>query len=366
METLRFKRAVGGCLLAVAAVLTTLLASGFLYSAHAAPTLVFDRDSETVIYAEDADLLWHPASLTKLMTAYLTFEALRDGRLTLDQKIPCSEHANAQQPSKIGLPVGADITVELALKAVIVKSANDASVMLAEAISGTEPAFVARMNATAQRLGMTRTVFKNANGLPDKDQVTTARDMGKLALAITKDFSNHDELFKMTAINIGKIKLRSHNDLLKTFLGTDGMKTGFICDSGYNIVASATRDGTRMFAVVLGQTSASGRRERTEKLLAHGFETLGWKKLFGAPTLAALPAQNADAESAASIRTQLRSGACGYRGGPKVAKQKSTKPQAAKPKATKPKATASQKTSQKSAQSAPKPAPAQKPQPKAN
>ena len=160
--------------LALAAVFAALAAP-----AAAGPALLFDAADGRVLYAEDADNQWHPASLTKIMTAYVTFEALKEGKLTMATKIGCSELANSQSPSKIGLPVGAEMTVEKALQALIVKSANDVAVMLAEAVSGSQEAFVERMNATAARLGMTRTKFVNANGLPAPEQVTTARDLAQ-------------------------------------------------------------------------------------------------------------------------------------------------------------------------------------------
>ena len=157
--------------------------------AAAGPTLLFDPGNGKVLYAEDQDNQWHPASLTKIMTAYLTFEALKAGRLTLEQKIPVSENAYGQPPSKVGLPVGAEMSVDMALRALIVKSANDVAVMLAEAIGGSEEAFVKKMNDTAQRLGMTRTHFANPSGLPAPDQITTARDLAKLARAVLQRFS---------------------------------------------------------------------------------------------------------------------------------------------------------------------------------
>ncbi len=220
--------------------------------------MVIEPDSGLVIYAEEADRLWHPASLTKLMTAYLTFEALRDGKLALEDKIKCSEHALSQPPSKIGLPVGGEMTVDLALKALIIKSANDVAVMLAERIAGSELAFVERMNQTAKRIGMSQTTFFNANGLPNDLQVTTARDMATLGRTLLKEFPQHAELYSMPSFKIGKRTLRSHNKLLKTFEGADGMKTGFICASGFNVVASAKRDGRRMLAVVLGEEFERG------------------------------------------------------------------------------------------------------------
>jgi hypothetical protein len=214
--------------------------------ATAGPALLFDASDGKVLYAEEMDDQWHPASLTKIMTAYMAFKAIKDGKLHLDDKVICSDLANQQPPSKIGLPVGGEMTVELALQALIIKSANDVAVMLAEKISGNELQFVADMNATARDLGMTRTTFANPNGLPAFNQVTTARDLAKLARAVSAEFPQYAPYWAMTQMRIGKIRLASHNGLLKTFEGADGLKTGFICDSGFNVVASATRDGRRL------------------------------------------------------------------------------------------------------------------------
>ena len=159
--------------------------------ATAGPALLFEPSNGKVLYAEDADNLWHPASLTKIMTAYLAFEALKEGKLKIDDKVTCSLVATLQPPSKVGLPVGGELTVDLALQAVIVKSANDVTVMLGEAIAGSETAFVQKMNATAKRLGMSRTIFVNTNGLPDPGQVTTARDLAKLARAVVVEYPEH-------------------------------------------------------------------------------------------------------------------------------------------------------------------------------
>ncbi|MEC9367696.1 MAG: D-alanyl-D-alanine carboxypeptidase family protein [Pseudomonadota bacterium] len=248
---------------------------------QAGPALLFDPSKGTILYEEDMDALWHPASLTKLMTAYITFEALRDGKITMDSVLTCSETANAQPPSKIGLPVGGEMSVSLALRSLIVKSANDVAFMLAEKISGSGDAFIGRMNATAKRLGMTRTVFTNPNGLPDEKQVTTARDMGLLARAIINEFPDRMDLFSEPYVKVGKVRMRTHNRLLQQFEGADGLKTGFICDSGYNIVASATRDGRRLVAVVLGGESGTKRNERAASLLDQGFRRYKWKALFG-------------------------------------------------------------------------------------
>lgn len=258
-----------------------LLSLGGCPPTLAGPALLFDPQTDAVLYSEDQDVLWHPASLTKMMTAYLAFEALKSGKLSMDDKLICSEAAHAQPPSKIGLPVGADLALETGLKALLVKSANDVAVMIAEAVAGSQEAFVQRMNETARRLGMTRTRFKNPNGLPDDDQVTTARDMAYLARAIVRDFPEYAYLFALPNMRIGKINLRNYNSLLTTFDGADGMKTGFICDSGYNIVASATRDGHKLIAVVLGERSDPLRDARASELLEQGFRRYGWKAMFG-------------------------------------------------------------------------------------
>lgn len=160
--------------------------------ASAGPTLLFDASNTVVLYAEDLDTRWHPASLTKIMTAYVTFQAIKDGVLTLETTINCSHICNSQGPTKLGLPVGATITVETALGALIMKSANDVAVMLAEAAAGSHEDFVDYMNGAAARLGMTRTIFANANGLPDPEQVTTARDMARLAAAVVRDFPQYN------------------------------------------------------------------------------------------------------------------------------------------------------------------------------
>ncbi len=264
------------CRLAALASLLTLTPA----AASAGPALVIEAKSGLVLYAEDADLPWHPASLTKLMTAYLTFEAIRQGKLALEDQVVCSKHALEQPPSKIGMAVGSKMSVDLALKALIVKSANDVAVMLAERVAGSEEAFVARMNATAKRLGMLQTHFFNANGLPHPQQVTTARDLAILARVLLKEFPQHAYLYSTPQVKFGKRFLNTHNSLLKTFEGADGMKTGYICSSGYNVVASARRGNTKMVAVVLGERSGAARAKRAASLLEHGFDRYLWKAMF--------------------------------------------------------------------------------------
>jgi D-alanyl-D-alanine carboxypeptidase len=263
----------------VLALLALLLPLGSV-AVNAGPALVVEQQTGLVLYAEDPDALWHPASLTKLMTAYITFEAVRDGKITLEDNVTCSQHALEQPPSKIGLPVGAELNVDMALKALIVQSANDVAIMLAEKIAGTEDAFVERMNATAKRLGMVNTRFFNANGLPNDQQVTTARDLAILARMLLKEFPQYAYLYSIPEVKFGKRMLRTHNALLRTFEGADGMKTGFICASGYNVVASATRDNRKIIAVVLGERSGGARAVRAASLIQHGFDNYTWKTMF--------------------------------------------------------------------------------------
>jgi D-alanyl-D-alanine carboxypeptidase len=246
--------------------------------AVAGPALVFEPIKGTVFYSEDPDAPWFPASLTKLMTAYVTFQALKKGEVKPETKLTCSKNAVSQAPSKLGLPVGGQITVGVGLKVLIVESANDVAVMLAEGVAGSEEAFVVRMNEAALRLGMTRTSFANPNGLPDDRQVTTARDLAKLTRAIIIEFPEYADIFALSSVQVGKRIMRTHNRLLVSFPGADGMKTGFICDSGFNVVASATRDGRRLVVVVLGEPSVA---TRTDRLLENGFRRYFWKSVFG-------------------------------------------------------------------------------------
>jgi D-alanyl-D-alanine carboxypeptidase len=296
--------------LAAAALLTGTPVALTAASAFAAPTLLFDAADGKVLYAEDADNQWHPASVTKVMTAYIVFEAVKAGKIKLDDKIKCSEKAFQQQPSKVGLPVGGELSVEKGLEALIVKSANDVAVMLAEAVGGSEEAFVQKMNETAQRLGMTRTKFVNPNGLPAPEQVTTARDLAKLARAVVKEYPEHAKLWSMSEMRLGKMRLGSHNGLLRTFEGADGLKTGFICDSGFNVIASATRDGRRLMAVVLGSPTSRDRTVRAANLLEYGFQSYAWKTAFNPQSVDTLPLP-ADAKGVISVRSTVLSFECG-------------------------------------------------------
>lgn len=248
-------------------------------AAQATPSLVIDVESGKVLLAEDATKPWYPASITKLMTAYVTFKALRAGRLTPETLITVSENAAAQKPSKMGFKVGTQVTVDNALKMMLVKSANDMAVVLAEGVGGSLPGFVDEMNATAAELGMTGTHYANPNGLPDPGQVSTARDLAILARAIFLNFPEQADLFRIPAIKLGPAVIRSYNKLIDRYPGADGMKTGFICASGFNLVASATRGNRHLLAVVLGTESGKARTEEAALLLERGFQQSG--NIFG-------------------------------------------------------------------------------------
>jgi len=281
-------------------------------SVNAGPALLFDASNNKVLYAHDADRLWYPASLTKIMTAYVVFEAIKNGELTLETKLVSSALAAKEPPSKIGLPIGAEISLEFGLRALIIKSANDVAVMLAQAVAGSPEFFIARMNRTAKRLGMTRTTFVNPNGLPVPGQVTTARDLGRLVVAVARDFPQYTRYWAMPYLRIGKRRLRSHNALLRTYDGADGVKTGFICDSGFNVVASATRNGRRLIAIVLGSPSSKTRNRRARDLLDHGFLTHDWKLYFQPDDLVSMPASTTS-NQIVSVRKSVAGWACGNR-----------------------------------------------------
>jgi D-alanyl-D-alanine carboxypeptidase len=294
----------------IAAIFMAVASNTVSPFASAGPALLFDAADGKVLYAEDQDDQWHPASLTKMMTAYVVFEAIKEGKLKLDTKISCSAFASSQPPTKVGLAVGAQMNVATALQVMIIQSANDVAVMLAESVSGSHEAFVERMNATAMRLGMTRTKFVNANGLPEAEQVTTARDLARLATAILRDYPDHARLWSLLEIHIGKRHFGTFNGLLVNYAGADGMKTGFTCDSGFNVVASATRDGHKLIAVVLGEKTAGQRSLRASSLLEHGFQTYDWKALFPSSSIESLPIA-ADAKGPTTVRQTVISWVCG-------------------------------------------------------
>jgi D-alanyl-D-alanine carboxypeptidase len=236
-----------------------------------AANIVIDAGTGTVLAAESPNHLWYPASLTKLMTVYVALAEIEAGRLRFEDKIKVSEHAARQSPVKFGLRAGQVITVRDAINAAIVASANDAAVALAEKISGTEGAFAERMTGMAMELGMFRTFFENASGLPSDNQVTTARDLAILASAFLRDFPQHYALFNQRSVTVGKRSRGTVNSILGSYDGADGMKTGFTCASGYNMVASAERDGRRLIGVVLGSRNGGARTLEMKRLLDVGF-----------------------------------------------------------------------------------------------
>ena len=250
-------------------------------AAEAHPVLLVEADSGRVVEQKDAGAPWYPASVTKLMTIYVALNAMREGRISADTPITVSKYAASQQPSKMGFKPGTKVTLDNAMKMVLVKSANDMAVVVAEGVGGDVPHFVAEMNATAYRLGMTGTHYANPNGLPNGAQVTTARDLAILARAIIYHFPEHEALFRIPAIRLGNRVLRNYNHLIDRYPGADGMKTGFICASGFNLVGSATRGNKRLIAVVLGASSGKARTEETALLLEKGFQTSGSGGLFG-------------------------------------------------------------------------------------
>lgn len=236
----------------------------------AIPMLLVDAQTLQVLYAEDAGQPWHPASLTKLMTAYVTFAAIRDGRISLDAPVKISQHAWNQAPAKSGLEKGESVSLEDALYIMLVKSANDMAVAVAEAVSGSEKAFVEQMNQMAADMGLSATHFVNANGLKANAQISSARDMAMLALYIQRDYPEYMPMFSTQAVKLGSKTLETSNEMLEEFEGMTGMKTGYICQSGLNIVASVERDGRQLVAVVLGGSSARERNELTAQMFLRG------------------------------------------------------------------------------------------------
>ena len=243
--------------------------------ARAEAWLVVEADTGRVLQADNATMPWYPASVTKIMTAYVTLQAVKEGRLTLEQTLTVSPVAASQSPSKMGFKPGTLVTVENALAMMMVKSANDMAVVLAEGVGGSIDGFSAMMNQTAQRLGMTQTSYVNPNGLPADGQITSARDLAILARAVIRDLPEYEYFMHIPAIRFGRRTTNNFNKLIGHYPGADGFKTGFICASGYNLVASATRNGTRLIAVVLGSTSGSARAVRAAQLLERGFGNTG-------------------------------------------------------------------------------------------
>jgi D-alanyl-D-alanine carboxypeptidase len=281
-----------------------ILASAFAArTASAEATLIVEADSGKVLHAEHATYPWYPASTTKLMTMYLTLKAVKDKRLALDTLLPVSPNAVAQAPSKMGFGTGITVTVDNALKMMMVKSANDISVVLAEGVSGSIEKFADDMNAASRRLGMTQSSWVNPNGLPADEQITSARDMAILARAILRELPEYEMYWHIPAIKFGRRVMRNTNGLLGRYPDADGMKTGFICASGFNVVASATRNGRKLIVVVFGARSGMTRSEKAAQLFEKGFASgaLSWLM----PSLGSVDALQPVAAAPPNLREEM-------------------------------------------------------------
>ncbi|MCI0732306.1 MAG: D-alanyl-D-alanine carboxypeptidase [Methylococcaceae bacterium] len=235
------------------------------------PGIVIESGSGKVLQHEDANQSWHPASLTKLMTLYLTFNALHSGQLNLDEQLTASAFAASQPPTRLGLRHGDRLTVGEAIQAVATISANDASVVLAERLKGSEALFAEEMTRQAKQLGMHATEFFNASGLPNLQQKTTARDMALLAMRLIKSFPDYFHYFSNRSITFRGRHRMATNGFISSYPGADGLKTGYTCGSGYNLIATALRDNVRLIGVVLGAGSKRERSTQMRKLLDLGF-----------------------------------------------------------------------------------------------
>jgi D-alanyl-D-alanine carboxypeptidase len=237
-------------------------------------SIVVDASTGDVLEDVNADQLRHPASLTKMMTLYMTFEALRDRRITLNTAVPVSAHAASMEPTKLGLVPGTHLTVEQAILGLVTKSANDAAAALGELLGGSEDRFAQMMTLRARALGMGRSTFTNASGLPDPDQWTTARDMAVLSRRLINDFPGYYRYFSTPSFAWHRQIIFNHDNMLRTYPGADGLKTGYTDASGHNLVTSAVRGGVRLVGVELGAATNGERDIQMTSLLDHGFEQM--------------------------------------------------------------------------------------------
>ena len=279
VTTLRTSALIAALIVALIALLGATVVA-IATPAHPNPeaALLIEADTGKVLHAENATMPWYPASLTKLMTAYVTLRAVNEGRITLDTLATVSARAAAQLPTKMGFKPGMQLTIDNALKMLMVKSANDMAIVLAEGVSGSVEKFADEMNHVSKTLGMTQSHWVNPNGLPDENQISSARDLAILGRALLRDFPEYDLYWNIPAIQLGKRVMRNYNTLIGRYDGADGMKTGFICASGFNLVASATRRNKRLIAVVLGSPSSPYRGAKAAGLLERGFHRgpLAW------------------------------------------------------------------------------------------
>ena len=255
--------------------------------------IVVDANTGSVLHSANADAIRHPASLTKIMTLYMLFERLESGKLSLDSQLRVSEHAADQSPTKLGLREGSTISVEDAIKGMVTRSANDAAVVVAENLAGSEEEFARQMTRKARALGMSNTTYRNASGLPDSAQVTTARDQATLGRAIQERFPRYYRYFSTRTFTFRGQRIGNHNRLLGKVEGVDGIKTGYIRASGFNLVTSVKRDGRHVVAVVLGGTSAGARDARMRQLLAQHVGSASTRRT--APMIAEAPVRDTPA-----------------------------------------------------------------------
>lgn len=267
-----FSRTLFSCVVALAAFSGTARAQ---FAGHVS-SLVIDARTGAVLSESDADLQRYPASLTKMMTLYMTFQALERGSITLQDSMPVSIHASTQAPSKLGMRPGTHLAVEQAILALVTKSANDAACVLGEYLGGgDETRFAALMTYQARRLGMAHTTFRNASGLPDPDQVTTARDLSVLARALMRDFPQYYHYFGVREFPFRRHMIPNHDPLLGVYQGADGFKTGYTDLAGHNLVSSAQQGQVRLIGVVLGASSNESRNQTMISLLDDGFSASG-------------------------------------------------------------------------------------------
>ncbi|WP_074068221.1 D-alanyl-D-alanine carboxypeptidase [Rhizobium gallicum] len=259
-------------LAAIAIATTAFLVESAAAEAEAANSkyagIVVDAKSGNVLYSENADRLQYPASLTKMMTLYMVFEALEQGRIRLDTRVPFSAYASSQAPTKLGVKAGSSISVEQGILGLVTLSANDAATALGELLAGSESRFAQTMTAKAHALGMTRTTYRNANGLPNTAQMTTARDQARLGIALRQHFPQYYSYFSTRSFKFGKRVIRSHNRLVGSVRGVDGIKTGYTRAAGFNLVSSVQADGKSIVGVVMGGTSTPARDGQMRKLIA--------------------------------------------------------------------------------------------------
>jgi D-alanyl-D-alanine carboxypeptidase len=262
--------------------------------------IIVDADTGKVLHEANADTRNHPASLTKMMTLYMVFEAIESGRTTMDSKFKVSKRAASMAPSKLGLAPGSSITVRDAIQALITKSANDVAAVVAENLGGTESRFAQTMTTKARGFGMLRTTFKNASGLPNKSQISSARDIAILSRKLMNDFPQHYHYFGIDGFIYRGQEIRSHNHMLANYPGADGLKTGYTAASGFNLATSAKRDGRRLIGVVLGGKTARARDAHMANLLDNGFARLNGQPetLIAAPMLDDAPPIGAGEQTA--------------------------------------------------------------------